>query len=451
MVDPASLNVTASTVASTAANIAVKMTSQDHAGGHLVDPLTHVGDGIFLQSKTAQVMAGAFVWMALFITCQQIYQHLRWYTNPQEQRWIVRILFIVPIYATYSWISLLFFNSQNVYIYFFTVRDCYEAFVIYNFLSLCYEYLGGEGNIMSEIRGKPIKSSCLYGTCCLTGKTYTIGFLRFCKQATLQFCLVKPLMAFIIIFLQAFGHYHDGDWNISGGYIYTTIIYNFSVSLALYGLYLFYFATRDLLTPFEPVLKFCTIKSVIFLSFWQGVGLAILEKANLISSIVSSEGEHTDAGTVSAGYQNFLICIEMLFAAIALRYAFPYQVYAQCGMTDAQGRSVTMQSISSSLKETMNPKDIMTDAIHNFHPQYQQYTQYSSGGKGARGIRISSYDPDDPQNHSTGNAQAQQQGYIAPPTLGSQRKFMPGAQKVSTISQNYNEKTMLLSSDDEYQ
>ena len=30
-------------------------------------------------------------------------------------------------------------------------------------------------------------------------------------------------------------------------------------------------------------------------------------------------------------------------------------------------------------QETMNPRDIMTDAIHNFHPQYQQYTQYSSG------------------------------------------------------------------------
>ncbi len=36
---------------------------------------------------------------------------------------------------------------------------------------------------------------------------------------------------------------------------------------------------------------------------------------------------------------------------------------------------VNLQSISSSLKETMNPKDIMQDAIHNFHPQYQQYTQ----------------------------------------------------------------------------
>ncbi|XP_034946734.1 transmembrane protein 184B isoform X2 [Chelonus insularis] len=333
---------------------------------------------IFLQTRAAQGISGAFVSLALFLTCQQIYQHLRWYTNPAEQRWIVRILFIVPIYATYSWISLLFFNNESYYVYFFTVRDCYEAFVIYNFLSLCYEYLGGEGNIMSEIRGKPIRSNCLYGTWCLVEKTYTIGFLRFCKQATLQFCLVKPVMAFVIIFLQAFGHYRDGDWSPDGGYIYITVIYNISVSLALYGLVLFYFATRDLLTPFEPVLKFFTVKSVIFLSFWQGVLLAVLEKASVIPPVIDSLGHATSAGTVSAGYQNFLICIEMLFAAIALRYAFPYQVYAAGCVTDSRGRSVTMQSISSSLKETMNPKDIMTDAIHNFHPQYQQYTQYSS-------------------------------------------------------------------------
>ncbi|XP_054287360.1 transmembrane protein 184B-like isoform X2 [Macrosteles quadrilineatus] len=333
---------------------------------------------IFLQTRLAQGIAGAFVWVALFLTCQQIYRHLRWYTNPSEQRWIIRILFIVPIYGLHSWVSLLFFNSESYYVYFFTVRDCYEAFVIYNFLSLCYEYLGGEGNIMSEIRGKPIRSNCVYGTCCLGGKTYTIGFLRFCKQATLQFCLVKPVMAFVIIVLQSFGHYHDGDWSLDGGYLYVTIIYNFSVSLALYGLYLFYFATRELLTPFEPVLKFCTIKSVIFLSFWQGTLLAVLEKAGVIEPVVDSYGTPTSAGTVSAGYQNFLICIEMLFAALALRAAFPYRVYATGCITDASGRSVTMQSISSSLKETMNPKDIMTDAIHNFHPQYQQYTQYSS-------------------------------------------------------------------------
>ncbi|KAL3285247.1 hypothetical protein HHI36_019357 [Cryptolaemus montrouzieri] len=408
-----------------------------------VDSYSHHTEPIFLQTKLAQGIAGVFVFAALFITCTQIYHHLRWYTNPAEQRWIVRILFIVPIYATYSWISLLFFNSEGYYIYFFTVRDCYEAFVIYNFLSLCYEYLGGEGNIMSEIRGKPIRSSCTYGTCCLNGKTYTIGFLRFCKQATLQFCLIKPVMAFVIIILQSFGHYRDGDWSPNGGYLYITIIYNISVSLALYGLFLFYFATRDLLIPFEPVLKFCTVKSVIFLSFWQGVGLAILEKAELISPIIDSSGT-TTSGTVSAGYQNFLICIEMFFAAIALRSAFPYRVYIQGCVTDSRGRSVTMQSISSSLKETMNPKDIMTDAIHNFHPQYQQYTQYSSAGnKNPRGQRISSYDPDDPMSPSGGIVPQfynSTDNPSVPPIAASQKPIN---------SLNYNEKTMLLSSDEE--
>jgi hypothetical protein len=90
---------------------------------------------------------------------QLICDHIaRYYSNPAEQRWIVRILFIVPVYAFESWLSLLFFSHDNYYVYFNAVRDCYEGFVIYNFLSLCYEYLGGEGNIMTEIRGKPIRA-----------------------------------------------------------------------------------------------------------------------------------------------------------------------------------------------------------------------------------------------------------------------------------------------------
>jgi hypothetical protein len=32
-------------------------------------------------------------------------------------------------------------------------------------------------------------------------------------------------------------------------------------------------------------------------------------------------------GTVAAGYQNFLICVEMFFAAIALRFAFSVSAY----------------------------------------------------------------------------------------------------------------------------
>ncbi|KAF7647985.1 hypothetical protein LDENG_00163760 [Lucifuga dentata] len=342
-------------------------------------PLLNQDQPIFLMTPAAQAVSGFFVWTALILTCHQIYMHLRFYSSPNEQRHIVRILFIVPIYAFDSWLSLLFFTNDQYYVYFDTVRDCYEAFVIYNFLSLCYEYLGGESAIMAEIRGKPIKSSCMYGTCCLRGKAYSIGFLRFCKQATLQFCVVKPLMAAITVILQAYGKYKDGDFNVAGGYLYVTIIYNISVSLSLYALFLFYFTTRKLLSPYSPVLKFFMVKSVIFLSFWQGMLLAILEKCGTIPQINSVEVS-VGEGTVAAGYQNFIICIEMFFAALALRHAFTYNVYMDKSL-DSQGHRTPMKSISSSLKETMNPGDM--DAIHNFSPAYQQYTQQSTLEKGA--------------------------------------------------------------------
>ncbi|XP_077595746.1 transmembrane protein 184ba isoform X2 [Stigmatopora nigra] len=339
-------------------------------------PLLIQEQPIFLMTPAAQAVSGFFVWTALLLTCHQIYMHLRFYSSPREQRHIVRILFIVPIYAIDSWLSLLFFTNDQFYVYFDTIRDCYEAFVIYNFLSLCYEYLGGESAIMAEIRGKPIQSSCTSGTCCLKGKAYSIGFLRFCKQATLQFCVVKPLMAAVTVVLQAYGKYRDGDFDAASGYLYVTIVYNVSVSLSLYALFLFYLATRELLTPYRPVLKFFMVKSVIFLSFWQGFFLAIMEKCGAIpriSSLEVSVGE----GTVAAGYQNFIICIEMFFAALVLRLAFTYTVYVDKSL-NTLGRCAPMKSISSSLKETMNPGDMVQDAIHNFSPAYQHYTQQST-------------------------------------------------------------------------
>ncbi|XP_067876012.1 transmembrane protein 184ba [Heterodontus francisci] len=360
-------------------------TAADPSVSWLPDTPMAVEQPIFLMTTAAQGISGFFVWTALLITCHQIYMHLRCYSTPNEQRYIVRILFIVPIYAFDSWLSLLFFTNDQYYVYFDTVRDCYEgmqlirekffevaqspsAVICQNLPAVPWKY--SNRDFLSS------RSSCMYGTCCLWGKTYSIGFLRFCKQATLQFCVVKPLMAIVTVILQAFGKYKDGDFNVASGYLYVTIIYNISVSLALYALFLFYFATRELLSPYSPVLKFFMVKSVIFLSFWQGMLLAILEKCGAIPKIDSAE-VYVGEGTVAAGYQNFIICIEMFFAAIALRYAFTSKVYGDKRI-DSQGRCAPMKSISSSLKETMNPHDIVQDAIHNFSPAYQQYTQQST-------------------------------------------------------------------------
>lgn len=79
----------------------------------------------------------------------------------------------------------------------------------------------------------------------------------------------------VIWYFLSFCHnlWHILCFSPKNGYLYVTIIYNLSITLALYALFLFYFGTKHMLKPYSPVLKFLTIKSVIFLSFWQGLYL----------------------------------------------------------------------------------------------------------------------------------------------------------------------------------
>ena len=52
-------------------------------------------------------------------------------------------------------------------------------------------------------------------------------------------------------------------------YLWITIIYNITYTMALYALVLFYMGTHELLAPFNPLLKFTVVKMVVFLTFWQ--------------------------------------------------------------------------------------------------------------------------------------------------------------------------------------
>lgn len=94
-------------------------------------------------------------------------------------------------------------------------------------------------------------------------------FIRRCKQGCLQFVILKPILVTVTFILYAKGRYKDGNFSANQAYLYITIIYTFSYSLALYALALFYVACKDLLKPFNPVPKFIIIKSVVFLTYWQ--------------------------------------------------------------------------------------------------------------------------------------------------------------------------------------
>jgi hypothetical protein len=60
----------------------------------------------------------------------------------------------------------------------------------------------------------------------------------------------------------------------------------------------------------------------------SGVLLSFLELINVIKATTNSaETVVITTGQISASWQNFLICVEMLISAFLLRMAFPCTVY----------------------------------------------------------------------------------------------------------------------------
>jgi hypothetical protein len=56
-----------------------------------------------------------------------------------RQRHYIRILWMVPIYSIESWLALRF-NEQKLYLE--TMREAYEAYVVYSFFKLMREFFG---------------------------------------------------------------------------------------------------------------------------------------------------------------------------------------------------------------------------------------------------------------------------------------------------------------------
>ncbi|XP_039118424.1 transmembrane protein 184A [Dioscorea cayenensis subsp. rotundata] len=311
---------------------------------------------------------------AMALALLHIYRHLLNYTEPTYQRYIVRIIFMIPVYALMSFLSLTLDDNS---IYFISIREVYEAWVIYNFLSLCLAWVGGPGAVVLSLSGRVLKPSWWLMTCCFPAIPLDGRFIRRCKQGCLQFVILKPILVAITIILYAKGKYEDGNFSANQSYLYITIIYTISYSMALYALALFYMACRDLLKPFNPVPKFIIIKSVVFLTYWQGVLVFLAAKSGFIKNAEDA-----------ADFQNFILCVEMLLAAVGHLYAFPYKEYAGAKIGTSSG-------FTGSLSHAVKFNDFYHDTVHQFAPTYHDYVLYNNteGDEGARKYRSRTFVP----------------------------------------------------------
>ena len=308
-----------------------------------------------MQENVVFASAGIFVVIACLLSSLSVYYHLKNYRCPELQRRIVRILWMVPIYALDSWISLAFPKSVAPFID--TLRDAYEAFVLYTFFQLLVNYLGGERALLWLFTERRTTVEHLYPLkWCLSPvdlgtsppKSYVL-----IKRGILQYVVVKSLLTVLTLILEAVTLFDNGNLSPRRGYFWVTIFYNISICICMYCLVLFYLATQRDLKQFHPLSKFLCIKAVIFFSFWQSTLIALSVKLGVLRGI----GNYS-AAEVAVAVQDYLICLEMMFAAIAHFYAFP--------VSDFEKMYSNRLPFFSSAYNVFSMKDVVQDAYDTF-------------------------------------------------------------------------------------
>ena len=303
--------------------------------------------------------AGAFVLLGFPISMCGIIMHLKNYYQPNVQCYVVRILWMVPIYSIESWLCLRF-HSYSIYIE--AIRDCYESYVLYSFFQYLIEVLGGEEALVLMLKDKsPTRGAHIWGMgyCMkpwIMGQPvsrlvstpekirqggmavpshikriqWTSPFFVKCKFGVLQYVVLKFVSTIFVLLLEMVGLYKEGDFTPRGGYLYICILTNTSQCWALYCLVFFYYALKNELGPIRPVGKFLSVKALVFFTWWQSLGISILFQMGMIPHYASFDnGREWTSEAVAKGLQDWLICIEMFCAAIVHMFVFPHTDYLE--------------------------------------------------------------------------------------------------------------------------
>lgn len=277
--------------------------------------------------NTVPIIGGIFVVMSLPIAFRLIIQHMLYYSKPKLQKHIIRILWMVPIYSVNAWFSLWY--PDNVLLL-NSVRECYEAYVIYSFMRFLFNYLHENVDDLEEtLRRKP-QVHHLFPLCFLEDWTNGRELIHKCKHGILQYTVTRPLMTVIIILC----HFSGDKVKENIGFFLTMAVNNVSQFIAMYCLVLFYFSTKEELAPMKPVGKFLCIKAVVFFSFFQSVIINILVWTGILMPVLElSNFQKAVVGDTASYLQNFLLCFEMFLAAIGHHYSFRVDPYAEVIIT----------------------------------------------------------------------------------------------------------------------
>jgi len=274
------------------------------------------------RALVAWCISAFFVGLTVPLSLHDIHMHLLHFVSPL-QRYYVRILFLVPIYAVESWFSLRY-HHQSIYIA--TLRDLYEPFVVHAFYQLLVQFLGSR----EALARKLVAHKGAYAN--ITLFPWGVGALRrfacappdrggrlwclFWRNGA-PFLFRTQLGVYQYVFLKVvltvgfFAASLNGTLGADDDYKHYNAYYAWIMLLsqmwAITCLVLLFEATIEWLRPLQPFLKFVSVKGMVFFAWMQMEFIGFLDARGYIYAY-----EDLSAHEVAEGLQNFCICIELL-------------------------------------------------------------------------------------------------------------------------------------------
>ncbi|KAJ3718494.1 organic solute transporter Ostalpha-domain-containing protein [Lentinula raphanica] len=266
-------------------------------------------------------IAGACAAATVIISFFSVLQHCRSYTNPAEQRQILRILYMPPVYGVISFLSYRFFRS---YTYYELVEVVYEAFTLSAFLMLLIEFVAatGSGHKAESSIARKDKRKLPFPFCHWRYRPTKPYFMYTLKWAVLQYVIFRPAISIAAIICQAYNVLCESEgFDARYANVYLEAVDFVSISVALYGLFLFYGLTKEELAGRRPLAKFLAIKLIVMFTWYQSFVFDALEGRVIHAT------EYWTETNIADGLNALAICIEMIFFACFMWWAYTPAAY----------------------------------------------------------------------------------------------------------------------------
>ncbi|KAI0429385.1 DUF300-domain-containing protein [Xylaria sp. FL1042] len=295
--------------------------------------------GNFTFHQLALIIAGGSTIVAYIVSFYLMWQHALNYTKPREQKHIIRILFMVPIYATSSFLSLWFYWHA---VYFQVISEAYEAFAISSFFALMCHLVAPDLHEQKQYfrQMHPIKPWLIpvnwFAKCCGGDRgcwrvpKSGLTWFNIIWVGVYQYCFIRVAMAITSVVTQYFGRYCESSNSPVFAHVWVIVIEAVAVTIAIYCLFQFYTQFRQSLAEHKLGLKVLAIKLVVFLSFWQTIAISLATSSTLNILSPNAKLAYPD---LKVGIPSLLLCIEMALFAILHLWSFPYAQYKENAKT----------------------------------------------------------------------------------------------------------------------